>query len=79
MTAHTQLLLDFLPALGFRLSEPTEVNGSQVAEDSYVVEAETARANDTDARSFRQITTPRSLASTKRISSLTSGSASTSF
>ena len=79
VAAHPKILLDFLAALGFCLDEPRELNRPQVAQNSYVVETETARADDSHARSFRQITTPRSLASTNWISSRTSDDASISF
>src|SRR5437868_1183260 len=78
VAAGLQFFFDFRPALWSRLEETTELNPFQIAQNSYVVEPETARADDADARNFRQITTPRSLASTNRINSSTSGSASIS-
>jgi len=75
---HLQLFLDLGAALRPRLVESAEPDSRQIAQDPYVMKTETARADDADARIVAQITTPRSLASTKRISSFTSGSGSSS-
>src|SRR5713101_4853293 len=74
-----KLLLDFCPALRSRLDEPAELDTGKIAKNSYVVEPKAARADDTNAWSFRQITTPRSLASTNRMSSFTSDNGSSSL
>src|SRR5688572_23761499 len=74
----TELFHHLSRPLGSRLDETSEADPGEIAENSDVVEAEAARADDTDARKCLQITTPRSLASTKRMSSLTSGNTSSS-
>src|SRR5438270_3363491 len=74
--ADFELFLDFATAVRIALDEAAQLCAAQVAEDSYVVKAETARAYHSNARKLGQITTPRSLASTNRTSSRTSGSAS---
>src|SRR6266852_7846145 len=79
VAAYAKLLLDFCPALRSRLDEPAELDTGKIAKNSYVVEPKAARADDTNEWSFRQITTPRSLASTNRMSSFTSDNGSSSF
>ena len=64
-----QLLLHFANAFGPGLHKPGERHAGKIAQNSYVVEPEAARADDPNAWSVRQITTPRSLASTNRMSS----------
>src|SRR5687767_15587653 len=78
MSLHTQLFHYLGRPLRPRLYEAGEADPGKIAKNSDVVEAEAARADDTDARKCLQITTPRSLASTKRMSSLTSGKTSSS-
>src|SRR5258706_67324 len=69
MRLDLQLFLHFPTALCPRLHESGERQARKVAQNSYVVEPEAARADDPNAWSIRQITTPRSLASTNRMSS----------
>src|SRR3954469_1684007 len=73
-----ELPLDLQGAIPPGISESAEADSVKFAQNSYVVKAQTSRADDADARSVRQITTPRSLASTNRISSWTSESGSSS-
>src|SRR2546423_2204730 len=77
--AHLELFLDFTAPPLAALEKAAELSSTQVAQYPYVVKAETARADDTNARSLDQITTPRSLASTNRTSSRTSASDSSSL
>src|SRR6185295_7640877 len=78
VTARAQFLLYFGSPLRTRLEEAAELHSSEIAKNSYVMKAEAPRANHSYARRLRQITTPRSLASTNWISSLTSARGSIS-
>ena len=78
MCLDPELGLYFLRAIAPRLDESAQLNAGEIAQNSYVVEPKAARADDANAWGISQITTPRSLASTNRISSLTSGSGSSS-
>lgn len=78
MRLDSELGTDLPRAILPGLDESAQLDARELAQNSYVVESEAARANYANAWGISQITTPRSLASTNRISSFTSGSGSSS-
>jgi len=78
ITTNSQLLRDLIRTLITRLDESCELDRFHVAQNPDVMKSKTAGADDADFNGLCQMTTPRPLASTKRMSSLTSGYISSS-
>jgi hypothetical protein len=78
MRHHAELIRDLPCSLLADLDESAQLDARKLAQNPYMVEPEAARADHANAWGISQITTPRSLASTNRRSSFTSGSGSSS-
>jgi len=78
VTFHAELAFYLGRPLATVLDESRERDALHVAENSNVMKSKAARADDADPQLMGQMTTPRPLASTKRMSSRTSGYISSS-